>query len=83
MSNPSASWEDVARAQNDIIERKDSEIDKLLDRVLELVRENIDLRWRITELTQTAEALRHQLAQTAEALRHQLDELQRVAKGEK
>jgi predicted RNase H-like nuclease (RuvC/YqgF family) len=72
VNKPKVYLKDVARAQKDIIERKDSEIDKLLDRVLELVRENIDLRWRITEL-----------AQTIEDLRHQVDEWKRVAKGEK
>jgi predicted RNase H-like nuclease (RuvC/YqgF family) len=60
-----------------------AEIDALRARVAELKRENTNLRWRITELTQTAEALRHQLAQTAEDLRHQLDEWKRVARGEK
>jgi predicted RNase H-like nuclease (RuvC/YqgF family) len=72
MSNPSASWEDVARVQKDIIERKDSEIAALRARVAELKRENTDLRWRITEL-----------AQTAEDLRHEVDEWKRAAKGEK
>jgi predicted RNase H-like nuclease (RuvC/YqgF family) len=72
MTKPKVYLKDVVRVQKDIIERKDSEIDKLLDRILELSRENTNLRWRITEL-----------AQTAEDLRHEVDEWKRAAKGKK
>jgi predicted RNase H-like nuclease (RuvC/YqgF family) len=49
-----------------------AEIETLRARVKELKRENTALRWRITEL-----------AQTAEDLRHEVDEWKRVAKEEK
>jgi uncharacterized coiled-coil DUF342 family protein len=45
----------------EVMERRESEIAEQRARVAELKRENTDLRWRITELAQTAEYLRYQV----------------------
>jgi hypothetical protein len=44
MSNPSASWKDVARVRMEVIERREAEIAELRDRVAELEAENASLR---------------------------------------
>jgi hypothetical protein len=70
MSNPSASWEDVASVQKDIIERKDSEIAELRAKLAlieaaasdaneyVLAQINADLRARVAELERENASLR-------------------------